>query len=86
MPRKNFRRISGVLIDVCRDHGVWLDAGELEQIRCFIANGGLERSQDKEILENRMELKSLAERVADVQTMQKILHRWDIRRWLIGGF
>lgn len=86
MPRKNFRRISGVLIDVCRDHGVWLDAGELEQIRCFIANGGLERSQDKEILENRMELKSLAERVGDVESMQKILHRWDIRRWLIAGF
>jgi hypothetical protein len=33
-----------------------------------------------------MALKSLAERVGDVESMQKILHRWDIRRWLIAGF
>ncbi|MEJ2032881.1 MAG: zf-TFIIB domain-containing protein [Deltaproteobacteria bacterium] len=56
MVRRNFRRISGVLIDVCRDHGVWLDAGELEQIRCFIANGGLDKSQDREIQKNSIEI------------------------------
>ncbi len=32
MHRENFRRISSVLIDKCPAHGVWLDAGELEQI------------------------------------------------------
>lgn len=30
MLRKNFKTISGVLIDQWRDHGIWLDAGELE--------------------------------------------------------
>jgi len=32
MNRKNFSRISGVVIDECSSHGVWLDAGEIEKI------------------------------------------------------
>jgi Zn-finger nucleic acid-binding protein len=32
MERLEFAAISGVVIDVCPDHGVWLDAGELERI------------------------------------------------------
>ncbi len=33
MNRKNFAKISGVIIDECKSHGVWLDGGELERIR-----------------------------------------------------
>ncbi len=40
MLRRNFRRSSGVITDVCRDHGTWLDADELEQIAGFILSGG----------------------------------------------
>lgn len=86
MSRKNFRRISGVLYDVCRDHGIWLDAGELEQIRTFIANGGLDESQDKEILSNREEIKSLSLEVDQVKFLQKIMHKWNFKRWLFSGF
>jgi hypothetical protein len=32
MERIEFAAISRVIIDVCPDHGVWLDAGELERI------------------------------------------------------
>jgi Zn-finger nucleic acid-binding protein len=40
LARRNFRRSSGVILDVCRRCGVWLDAGELEAIAGFLARGG----------------------------------------------
>jgi len=40
MQRRNFRKSSGVIIDVCRSHGTWLDADELERIAGFILSGG----------------------------------------------
>jgi Zn-finger nucleic acid-binding protein len=52
MNRKNFAKISGVIIDECKPHGIWLDGGELELIRTFIADGGLERAQNKQIEKN----------------------------------
>jgi Zn-finger nucleic acid-binding protein len=86
MVQKNFRRISGVLIDICRDHGVWLDAGELEQIRCFIANGGLNKSQDKEIAANSITISKLASEIKDLNTLFKTLNKWDVKRILLQGF
>jgi len=79
MLRVNFGGISSILIDICRDHGVWLDKGELEQIRCFIANGGLEASQNKEITEIKDELQLLAGKLQDVEFMQAILHSRDLK-------
>jgi Zn-finger nucleic acid-binding protein len=40
MLRRNFRKSSGVILDVCSEHGSWLDANELEQITGFILSGG----------------------------------------------
>ncbi len=40
MQRRNFQKSSGVIIDLCRHHGTWLDADELEQIAGFILSGG----------------------------------------------
>lgn len=40
MLRRNFRKSSGVILDVCVEHGSWLDADELEQITGFILSGG----------------------------------------------
>ena len=85
MTRRNFRKISGVLIDICRDHGVWLDAGELERIRCFIANGGLRKSQDREISANSIALAKLASKITDLNTLFKTLNKWDMKRILLQG-
>lgn len=49
MARRNFQRRSGVIVDRCRDHGLWLDEHELEQIAGFILSGGLEKVQAEEI-------------------------------------
>jgi Zn-finger nucleic acid-binding protein len=40
MQRRNFRKSSGVILDVCKAHGTWLDADELEQIAGFLLGGG----------------------------------------------
>ncbi len=39
MQRRNFRRVSGVVVDECKLHGTWLDANELEAIGRFISSG-----------------------------------------------
>jgi Zn-finger nucleic acid-binding protein len=48
MNRSNFARSSGVIIDLCKQHGVWFDADELPKIIDFIDRGGLARSREKE--------------------------------------
>ncbi|MBI4710275.1 MAG: zf-TFIIB domain-containing protein [Nitrospirae bacterium] len=84
MNRKNFNRISGVMIDECGSHGVWLDSGEFERIRHFIADGGLERSQDKEIETNRLKIEEVAMEQQDTAFLLKILHFWKFKRWIFG--
>jgi Zn-finger nucleic acid-binding protein len=48
MHRVNFQRVSGVIVDVCRQHGTWFDADELRRIVQFIQGGGLEVARDRE--------------------------------------
>lgn len=56
--RVNFARISGVIVDVCREHGIWFDGGEMEKIMDFVAHGGLQRAKaaDMERLKAEEEL------------------------------
>jgi Zn-finger nucleic acid-binding protein len=84
MNRKNFAKISGVIIDECGMHGVWLDADEIDKIRHFIADGGLEKAQDAEMERIRTELKDLDMKVDQTALTQKLLHFWNLKRWLFG--
>ncbi len=56
MTRKNFGRRSGVIVDVCTDHGVWFDAHELTAVLDFVATGGLEESRQRDLDDARAEL------------------------------
>jgi Zn-finger nucleic acid-binding protein len=49
MNRRLFATGTGVIIDVCRTHGTFFDAGELPLIIDFVMNGGLEKAQKKDI-------------------------------------
>jgi Zn-finger nucleic acid-binding protein len=49
MNRRLFATGTGVIIDVCRTHGTFFDAGELPLIIDFVMNGGLDRAQIKDI-------------------------------------
>ena len=51
MNREAFGRISGVVVDVCREHGVWFDPGELGEVLAFIERGGLTRARERERFE-----------------------------------
>jgi len=49
MNRRLFATGTGVIIDVCRTHGTFFDAGELPLIIDFVMNGGLDRAQRRDI-------------------------------------
>ena len=49
MNRLNFGRLSGTVVDVCKGHGTFLDAGELHLIVSFIQGGGLERARQRQL-------------------------------------
>ena len=48
MNRINYGHESGVIIDVCREHGIWFDADELARILAWLRAGG-SRKQAQEI-------------------------------------
>src|SRR5262245_17997821 len=59
MNRINFSAISGAVIDVCKGHGTFLDAGALHQIVTFIQGGGLERVRQRRLEDLRDEERRL---------------------------
>ena len=61
MNRSNFARSSGVIIDICKQHGVWFDAEELPKIIEFIRKGGMERARQKEKIDLEDERNRLRE-------------------------
>jgi Zn-finger nucleic acid-binding protein len=44
MLRRNFGKVSGVVVDVCAKHGTWFDVGELARVLSFVGDGGLQRA------------------------------------------
>jgi hypothetical protein len=66
MNRVNFGRLSGTIVDVCRGHGTFLDAGELHAIVTFIDAGGLDRMREREI----EDLKNEQHRLEELQRVQ----------------
>ena len=68
MNRINFARCSGVIIDVCKKHGIWFDRDELSSIVEFIRAGGLEVSRAKEKADLEEERRRLRQEqlVADI--------------------
>src|SRR5208282_3235240 len=45
MNRMNYAERSGIVMNVCRPHGIWLDRDEIRQIIEFIRAGGLDRAR-----------------------------------------
>lgn len=67
MLRRNFARVSGVVVDACGKHGTFFDAGELEDVLAFVRSGGLalakRRDDDERASLHRAQLSTLAMRV-----------------------
>ena len=49
MNRVNFAHSSGVIMDVCKAHGVWLDRGELQRVMGFVDHGGLAAARQHQL-------------------------------------
>jgi Zn-finger nucleic acid-binding protein len=49
MLRKNFGGTSGVVVDLCKHHGVWLDHRELARVLAYVRGGGLVRAREREV-------------------------------------
>ena len=78
MNRSNFARSSGVIIDLCKQHGVWFDAEELPKILDFIDKGGLVRSREKQKIALEEERSKLREEQRKLTMME--------RRTVSGGY
>lgn len=63
MNRVNFAKVSGTVVDVCKNHGTFLDRGELQAVVRFVQGGGLERSRRRQI----EDLKEQEQRLKDQQ-------------------
>ena len=68
MNRINFARCSGVIVDICKGHGIWFDRDELSRIVEFIRDGGLEAARERDKAEIREEQRRLLEQQAAIET------------------
>ena len=68
MGRVNYFERSGIVTNVCRPHGVWLDRDQLRQIVEFIRSGGLDRARrvEKEELETARRALENQQRLPDI--------------------
>ena len=58
MNRVNFGARSGVIVDRCKDHGVWLDGGELRHLMEWMKLGGKLLDQERREQDKREELEN----------------------------
>lgn len=77
MNRVNFANCSGVIVDVCGQHGTWFDKDELRRIVEFIRRGGLDESRQRE----REELEEQRRKLQRAQSAGT----WDPMGWPTGA-
>jgi len=71
MNRVNFSKSSGVILDVCKGDGVWLDRGELQRVVGFVEAGGLTIARERQrerLVEEQRRLTAMEARGAPVVT------------------
>jgi Zn-finger nucleic acid-binding protein len=73
MHRRNYGRRSGVLIDLCGEHGVWFDMKELDRIIHWVKAGGLgdARKWEQQQQSAQQRLDSM------MDNMRKTRQQWD---------
>ena len=69
MNRNNFAKASGVIVDICKQHGVWFDADELPSIIEFVQKGGMEIARQRD----RNQLEQERDKLRDDQRRQAMM-------------
>jgi Zn-finger nucleic acid-binding protein len=77
MNRLNFAHTSGVIVDVCTQHGTWFDEDELRRVLEFVTAGGLEAARVHELRQTPTSLPTSAGTPMDDQ--------WKIVRPILDG-
>lgn len=77
MNRSNFGGGSGIVLDACRDHGLWFDKGELAAIVDFLEKGGWDRIRKRERERLAEEVRSLENRRDFSQAIGMPSSDWD---------
>lgn len=78
MNRRNYGRASNVVIDVCKEHGIWFDADELPAILNWIEAGGLRQTAMRDAEDQRRAQAREARRIE--------VDRTPVGGGLAGGF
>lgn len=74
MNRKFFAAGTGIVVDVCRDHGAFLDAGELPALVEFVQSGNLARAAARKTAD-RIPLHKQPETFAKTLAMARLERR-----------
>ena len=77
MNRTNYAKRSGVVLDVCKAHGIWFDRDELRKVLAFVAEGGLDRARELDIEELKQ-----AKRTAALQIPPHAASSYEFRQQL----
>jgi Zn-finger nucleic acid-binding protein len=82
MHRRGFGARAGVVIDRCREHGVWLDGGELRSLLHWRRSGGekWDEAQRREVEEETKRAERVKERTAEEGPFDRD-GRWLERPW-----
>lgn len=65
MNRLNFGTRSGVIVDKCKEHGIWLDGGELRHLMEWMKAGGKILDQQKQLEMERLKRQKAERKLRD---------------------
>ncbi len=85
MNRKNFAERSGVIVDVCKAHGIWFDHGELPRVLAFVEAGGLREAERRAEEQKRALSKQAAGAAAYVSSTDGYSDARDLWTELLRG-
>ncbi|MDD2366515.1 MAG: zf-TFIIB domain-containing protein [Desulfuromonadaceae bacterium] len=71
MNRVNFGTNSGVIVDRCREHGVWLDGGELRRLFDWMKAGGKLLQQQRDDEQGKIEMRELERQNRKLQAQSR---------------
>jgi Zn-finger nucleic acid-binding protein len=85
MNRRQYATGARVVIDVCKQHGLWFDAGELPRVLDFIADGGLAQAARRDAeLARQAEKRAQARREQDQLDLERTSSHSVGRKMRIG--
>jgi Zn-finger nucleic acid-binding protein len=73
MNRSAYAAGSGVIVDVCKQHGSHFDRGELARIFTFIESGGMEKARRREAEELREEVREARRKAISIGASESSL-------------